>query len=51
MGHTPVIHYRYNHARISVIGDLSISPKRHRLGLYFRLHAKNISLDEVEGFL
>lgn len=51
VGQTPVIHYRYNHARISVIGGLSISPKRHRLGFYFRLHAKNISLDEVEDFL
>lgn len=51
VGHTPIIHYRYNHARISVIGGLSISPQRRRLGLYFRLHAKNISLDEVEDFL
>ena len=27
------------------------SPKRHRLGFYFRLHAKNIARDEVEDFL
>jgi transposase len=51
VGQTPIIRYRYNHARISVIGGLSISPKRRRLGFYFRLHAKNISLDEVEDFL
>jgi transposase len=51
IGQTPVIRYRYDHARISVIGGLSISPKRRRLGLYFRLHAKNISSDEVHDFL
>lgn len=51
VGQTPVIRYRYNRARISVIGGLSISPKRRRLGLYFRLHAKNISSDEVHDFL
>jgi len=51
VGQTPVIRYRYDHARISVIGGLSISPKRHRIGLYFRLHAKNISNDEVQDFL
>ena len=51
VGQTPIVRYRYNHERISVIGGLSISPKRRRLGLYFRLHAKNISSDEVHDFL
>lgn len=51
VGQTPIIRYHYDHARISVIGGLSISPKRRRLGLYFRLHAKNISSDEVHDFL
>ncbi len=51
VGQTPTIHYRYNHARISVIGGLAISPQRKRLGFYFRLHAKNIARDEVEDFL
>jgi transposase len=51
VGQTPLIRYRYARARISVIGGLSISPKRRRLGLYFRLHAKNISSDEVHDFL
>jgi hypothetical protein len=51
VGQTPVIRYRDDHARISVIGGLSISPKRRRLGLYFRLHAKNISSDAVHDFL
>jgi transposase len=51
VGQTPVIGHRYNHARISVIGGLSISPQRTRLGFYFRPHAKNITTDEVEDFL
>ena len=51
LGQTPVIGFRDNHARISVIGGLSISPQRRRLGFYFRLHAKNISRDAVEEFL
>jgi transposase len=51
VGQTPIIRYRYNHARISVIGGLSVSPQRNRLGFYFRLHAKNIARDEVEDFL
>lgn len=51
VGQTPTIPYRYNHARISVIAGLSISPKRRRLGFYFRLHPKNISRDEVQDFL
>ena len=51
VGQTPIIRYRYDHARISVIGGLSISPKRRRLGFYFRLHARNISSDEVHDFL
>lgn len=51
VGQTPIIRHRYNHARISVIGGLTISPQRKRLGFYFRPHAKNISIDEVEDFL
>jgi transposase len=50
-GQTPIIRHRYNHARISVIGGLSVSPGGRRLGLYFRPHAGNISRDEVEDFL
>lgn len=51
VGQTPVIRNRCNHARISVIGGLSISPKRTRLGFYFRLHARNITTEEVQDFL
>ena len=51
VGQTPLFCYRYDHARISVIGGLSISPQRRWFGLYFKLHAKNISSDEVQDFL
>lgn len=51
VGQTPIMRHRYNHARISVIGGLAISPKRRRLSLYFRLHPKNISHQEVYDFL
>lgn len=51
VGHTPVHRHAYRRDRISVIGGLSISPKRRRLGLYFRLHPNNISKDEVCDFL
>ena len=51
VGQTPLSRYRYDHARISVIGGLPISPQRRPFGLYFRLQAKNISSDEVQDFL
>ena len=43
--------WNYRRDRISVIGGLSVSPSRRRLGLYFRMHAKNISQEEVYDFL
>jgi putative transposase len=51
VGETPILRHYYRRDRISVIGGLSVSPERHRLGLYFRLHPKNISQDEVYDFL
>ena len=48
---TPIIRHYYRRDRISVIGGLSVSPKRRRFGLYFRMHAKNISQEEVYDFL
>ena len=50
-GHTPHVYHRYRHDRISVISGVSISPQRHRLGLYFRCHRHNIRHPEVCGFL
>ena len=51
VGQTPIVRHYYRRDRISVIGGLSVSPKRRRFGLYFRMHAKNISQDEVYDFL
>lgn len=51
VGHTPVLRHHYRRDRLSVIGGLSVGPSRRRLGLYFRLHAKNISRDEVHDCL
>jgi transposase len=50
VGQTPGIHY-YRRDRVSSIGVFSISPNRRRLSLYFRLHPKQISQDEVYDFL
>ena len=50
-GKTPLLHHHYRRERISVIGGLSVSPRRRRLGFYFRLHDKNISHEEVHDFL
>jgi len=50
-GHTPIHRHHYRRDRISVIGGVSVSPQRKRLGIYFRLHETNISNDEVYDFL
>jgi transposase len=50
-GQTPIVRHHYRRDRISVIGGLSASPTRRRLGLYFRMHAKNIFQEEVYDFL
>lgn len=51
VGETPILHHHYRRERISVIGGLWVSPKRQRLNLHFRMHAKNIAQDEVYDFL
>ncbi len=51
VGQTPIVRHYYRRDRISVIGGVSVSPKRRRFGLYFRMHAKNISQEEVYDFL
>ena len=51
VGQTTIVRHYDRHDRISVIGGLSVSPTRRRLGLYFRMHPKNISRGEVYDFL
>ena len=50
-GQTPVIRYRYRHDKASVISGVSVSPRRHCVGLYYQVHAKNIQHAEVCEFL
>ena len=50
-GVTPIHHHRYRHTKISVISALTVSPRRKRLGLYFRFHFENIKAKDVASFL
>ena len=50
-GQTPHLHYWYRHDRISAISALTVSPRRHRFGLYIHFHFTNITSDEVVAFL
>ena len=48
---TPVMYSWDRHDRLSVIAALSRSASRHRIGLYFAVHEKNITAEEAEAFL
>jgi len=51
-GKTPVHRHRYKRDKVSVISGVSVSPRRQRLGLYYRLHPlRNIGQVEVCEFL
>jgi hypothetical protein len=50
-GQTPVHRHRYRRDKISVISGISVSPRRHRLGLYYQLYFQNIGQEEVCAFL
>jgi len=45
------LRHSYRRDRISAISGVSVSPRRHRLGLYVQLHRHNITGTEVVGFL
>jgi len=50
-GRTP-IHYSWDrHDRLSVIGGLTVSARRRRIGLYFTVHERNVTAEEAEAFL
>lgn len=51
LGRTPVLRHFDRRDRISVISGISVSPRRQRLNLFFRLHLKNIQQLEVYWFL
>jgi len=50
-GQTP-IHYSWDRRdRLSAISALSVSPKRRRLAIYFKVQRANIRTDEFEAFV
>jgi len=50
-GQTPVHRHRYRRDKISVISGISVSPKQHRLGLYYQPYFQNIGQEEMCVFL
>jgi len=50
-GETPVVHYSYKHDRISALGALTVSAKRHHMGLYIRFRQDNFKAPDVAEFL
>ena len=50
-GWRPVMYCWDRHDRLSAIAGLTLAPRRRRIGLYFRMHEKNIAAEQVEAFL
>ena len=50
-GQTPVMYCWDRHDRLSVIGALSVAPRRRRIGLYFGVYEKNVTHGVLEVFL
>ena len=51
-GQTPIVRHRYARDKISAISAVTVSAKRHRVGLYMHLHPdNNITSVEVAVFL
>ena len=51
VGRTPVLRHRCRRERLSVIGGLSLSPLRQRLGLYFQIYPWNATAVEIVQYL
>ena len=51
IGERPVMYCWNRRERLSVIAGLSLSARRRRIGLYFAMHEKNITAEEVEQFI
>jgi len=47
VGQTPVLRHSYRRERLSVIGGLSVSPVRKRLGLYFQIYPWNVTAADM----
>jgi len=50
-GQTPIMYSWDRHDRLSVIAALTLAARRRRAGLYFAIHDKNVTAEEVEAFL
>ena len=50
-GETPLLYNWARHDRLSAISAITVSPKRHHLGLYFDLWQHNIRTDDFETFV
>jgi transposase len=50
-GQTPLVRHSQRHDRISVISGISVSPRRHRLGLYYQWHHHNLRELEAVAFV
>lgn len=51
VGETPLLWHSYRREKISVVSGLTVSPRRHRVGLYVRFHDHNITHVEILAFL
>jgi putative transposase len=50
-GKTPLLVHRYARDKLSAISAVTVSPVRHRLGLYCHFHFTNLTHFEVAAFL
>jgi len=50
-GQTPIQYSWDRRDRLSAISAISVSPKRHRLDLYFSIQDSNIRMDDLEAFV
>jgi transposase len=50
-GERPVMYCWDRHDRLSVIAGLTVSAQKHRVGLYFAIHERNVKTPEVEAFI
>lgn len=51
IGQTPLLRHRTKRDKVSAISAISVSPRRQRLGLYFRLHPNNFTQVLVCDFI
>jgi hypothetical protein len=50
-GWRPVMYCWDRHDRLSSMASLTLAPRRRRIGLYFRMHKKNVTAEQAEAFL